>query len=140
MRLNKDCIRDLLLLVENKCVYYEHPKVGKRLFTLSFKQICQSDEMKNYNEDVIRYTISKMFEGNYVEGCVIPPNSHLKFKMCEIDGLTLKGHELLDNIRPETVWQETKSVMSKVGDFSLGIMSQVAGEVMASYTKAMMKL
>ncbi len=75
-----------------------------------------------------------MFEGYYIEGCVIPKNNYINFDRCEIDTLILRGHDLLDNIRPETVWKETKSVMQKVGDFSLGILSQVAGETMAAYT------
>lgn len=140
MRLDKDCIREILLLIENKCVYYEHPKLGKRLFTLSFKQIYEFEEMKEYNADDIHYTISKLFEGHYIEGYVIPPNNFLNFSMCVINALTLRGHDLLDNIRPETVWQETKSVLKRVGDFSLTMMTQVAGEVMAAYTKSMMKL
>lgn len=140
MRLNKDCIRDMLLLIEDKCIYYEHPKFGKMLHSLSFNQLCKSEELSKYNEDEIHYTVSKLFEGHYIEGYVIPKNNYLNFDKCEIDALTLRGHDLLDNIRPETVWQETKAVMQKVGDFSLGILSQVAGETMAAYTKAMMKL
>lgn len=140
MRLNKDCIRDLLLLIENKCVYYEHPKFGTLLYTMSFNQVCKFEEMSTYNEDDIRYTIAKMFEGHYIEGHISPANSYLNFNTVNIEGLTLIGHDLLDNIRPETVWQETKSIMGKVGDFSLKIMSQVAGETMAAYTKSMMKL
>jgi hypothetical protein len=52
----------------------------------------------------------------------------------------LPGHDLLDNIRPEKTWNKTKNILQKVGDFSLKIMSQVAGEVMAAYTMSMMKL
>lgn len=140
MRLNKDCIREILLLIESKCIYYEHPKFGKTLCTLSFKQICELEEMKEFNVDDIHYTISKLFEGHYIEGYVIPPNNFLNFNLCEIKALTLIGHDLLDNIRPETVWQETKSVLKKVGGFSLETMARVAGEVMVAYTKSMMKL
>lgn len=112
MRLNKDCIRDILLVVENKCVYYVHPKFGKMLYTLSFTQLCKLEELSKHNEDEIHYTVSKLFEGRYIEGYVIPKNNYLNFKHCDIDAL--------------------------IGDFSLGIMSHVAGEVMATYTKSMM--
>lgn len=140
MKLNKECIRDILLYVEENCQYYEHPQFGRRMRAVTYHLLCESEEFSKYNKDDIYYTISKLFEGHYVQGYVIPKNSYSHFEMATIEGLSLVGHDLLDNIRPESVWKETKGVMQKVGDFSLGVMSQVAGETMAAYTKSMMKL
>lgn len=140
MKLNKDCIRDVLLFVEKECVYYDHPQFGRQLKSVSYKMLCEDKYFKQYDKFDIYYTVSKLFEGNYIQGYVIPKGNYANFNIANIDGLTLKGHDLTDNIRPETVWKQTKGVLEKIGDFSIGIMSQVAGETMAAYTKMMMKL
>ena len=140
MKLDKDCVRDILLFAEDYCQYYDHPQFGRQLKCVTYILLCESEKFSNYDKYVIYYAISKLFEGKYVLGYVIPKDAYSNFNYATIEGLSLKGHDLLDNIRPETVWQETKSVLQKVGDFSLGIMSQVAGETMAAYTKAMMSL
>lgn len=140
MRLNKECIRDVLLYIEKECIYYDHPNFGRQLKNVGYPNLCEDELLLKYDKYDVYYTISKLFEGQYIEGYVIPQKDYSNFNHAIIEGLTLRGHDLLDNIRPETVWQETRSILGKVGDFSLGIMSQVAGETMASYIKAMMKL
>ncbi len=140
MRLNKSCIRKVLLYIEEHCIYENNKYGDKNIHQVSFFELSEAKELSKYPKDDIKYTIVKLIEGHYIEGRLIPENSGLNFDIAHIKELTLRGHDLLDNIRPEPVWKETKNVLSKVGDFSLGIMSQVAGETMAAYTKSMMKL
>ena len=140
MILDKECIRDTLLYIEKHCVYYDDKRFGHRLHDVSLKELSECDDLKKYDYDTIHYTLEKLFEGRFIDGCYVPNNAPHTFRSARIDALTLRGHDLLDNIRPEPVWDKTKGVLQKVGDFSLGIMSQVAGEIMAAYTKKMMGL
>lgn len=140
MKLNKDCIRDILLYVEEHCVYEDDKRFGHRLHEVTFNELCNAEKLSQYSQDDKHYTVEKLFEGNFIKGYVIPKGTHDKFNYAFIESLSLRGHDLLDNIRPEPVWDKTKGVLQKVGDFSLGIMSQVAGEIMAAYTKKMMGL
>ena len=110
------------------------------MHNVNLHELMQSKDLLNTPEDDIRYTVVKLLEGGYIKGSLISQNSGINFDIVRISQLTLRGHDLLDNIRPEPVWDKTKSVLHKVGDFSLGIMSQVAGEIMAAYTKSMMNL
>lgn len=140
MKLDKDCIRTILLYIEEYCIF-ETDKFGeKRMHIVDFHELIEASELSEFNEDNIRYTIVKLLEGDYVKGSLIPENSGFNFDIAQITQLTLRGHDLLDNIRPESVWNKTKGILHKIGDFSLGIMSQVAGETMAAYTKSMMGL
>lgn len=140
MKLDKDCIRNILIYIEKYCVY-EIDKFGnKSMHIVNLHELMGAKDLLNTPEDDIRYTVVKLLEGRYLEGKLIPKNSGLNFDIVNISQLTLRGHDLLDNIRPEPVWDKTKSVLHKVGDFSLGVMSQVAGETMAAYTKSMMNL
>jgi len=140
MKLDKDCIRAVLLYIENHCIYEVNKFGDKRMHIVNLHELTGSKELSVFPENDIRYTIAKLFEGYYIEGDLIPKNSGVNFDIVRISQLTLRGHDLLDNIRPEPVWNKTKDVLHKVGDFSLDIMSQVAGEIMAAYTKSMMKL
>lgn len=140
MKLNKDCVRLVLIYIEEHCVYQEDKFGDRKMHIVNLYEITQSNELSGFHEDDIRYTIVKLLEGNYIKGSFIPKNSGLNFQIVQITQLTLRGHDLLDNIRPEPVWNKTKGILHKVGDFSLGVMSQIAGETMAAYTKSMMGL
>ena len=140
MKLDKDCIRTILIYIETHCVYEVDKFNGKRMHIVTLHELIESDELTEFQEDTIRYTVVKLLEGNYIKGSLIPKNSGTNFDIIRISELTLNGHNLLSNIRPEPVWDKTKSILQKVGDFSLGIMSQVAGETMAAYTKSIMNL
>ena len=126
--------------IEEHCVYETNKFGDKTMHNVNLHELTNATEFSEINKDDIRYTIVKLLEGDYIKGSLIPKNSGVNFGIVSISQLTLRGHDLLDNIRPEPVWSKTKSVLQKVGDFSLNVMSQVAGETMAAYTKSMMGL
>ena len=140
MKLDKDCIRLVLIYIEEHCIYETNKFGDKTMHTVNLHELTESKELLDMPEGDIKYTVAKLLEGNYIKGSLIPKNSGVDFNIVNITQLTLSGHDLLDNIRTEPVWYKTKNVLQKVGDFSLSIMSQVAGEIMASYTKSMMNI
>lgn len=140
MKLDKDCIRLVLIYIEEHCIYETNKLREKRMHNINLHELINAKEFSGTQEDDIRYTIVKLLEGDYIKGNLIPKNSGVNFDIVHISQLTLRGHDLLDNIKPEPVWNKTKNILQKVGDFSLGIMSQVAGETMAAYTKSIMGL
>lgn len=140
MKLDKDCIRLVLIYIEEHCVF-EKDRFGKIIMhNVNLHELIKAKGLCDMQEDDIKYTIVKLLEGDYIKGSLIPKDSSVNFDIVRISQLTLRGHDLLDNIRPEPVWNKTKNVLQKVGDFSLSIMSQVASEIMAAYTKSMMNL
>lgn len=140
MKLNKECIRDMLIYIEEHCVFEDVPTFERRMREVSWNELVNAPELSIYSEDDKRYTVQKLFEGRFIEGWVIPKNCFHRFSHAYIRELTLQGHRLIDNMRPEPVWDQTKGVLKKIGDFSLDVMSQVAGEVMAAYVKGQMGL
>lgn len=140
MKLNKDYIRLVLIYIEEHCVYKDNKFGDRTMHNVNLYELTNAEEFSEISEDDIKYTIVKLLEGGYIKAGLIPENSGINFQIVNISQLTLKGHDLLDNIKPEPVWNKTKNILQKVGDFSLNIMSQVAGEVMAAYTKSMMNL
>ena len=118
MILNHDCVRDLLLIIE------EHLHYGK---------VLKVNELTNQKYDVndLLYASEKLVEAGFIQAIVShtlggePPT-------ITIQSLTWEGHAYLDNIRPETVWQKTKSVVSVIGSASLHMVSNIASQVIST--------
>ena len=53
-----------------------------------------------------------------------------------IDDLTVKGHEFVNGIRDEKLWNKTKSIAAKIGAKSLDVFVQIASNVITELIKA----
>lgn len=139
MVLNHDCFRAMLLYIETHCVF-EDTKRGRAMHEVTFVELCRAEELNNYSSEDKYYIVSMLFEGGFVHGFVIPKGRYHNFDIANIDGLTMKGHEMADNIHNETIWNNTKSKLKGAGRISLSIFSQIVGETAAAYSKKMMNL
>ena len=119
MKLNLDCVRSVLLAVEGK-------PLGKPLTVENLKAITKFSE-----EDII-YTCLKLDEAGFLEVITIPIQRQLFPGIKSVNELTFQGHEFLETIRPDDVWDNTKAKLKKLGSFSLGIIQSVASSVLSS--------
>lgn len=117
MKLSNDCVRDLLLFVEEK-VGLDQP------LNIKFATI------KNYSQDELIYTAKKLNEAGYINATI----SDCIDGSCDIYiySLTWNGHKFLDNIRDDGVWKTTKGIVSKFSSVSLGIIENVAAQVITN--------
>ncbi|EPW71998.1 DUF2513 domain-containing protein [Streptococcus agalactiae] len=119
MRLDYDCIRDILLTVESldrmdSSIYLDDYKKYKLLET--------------YSNDEIQYHSIKLIQEEYVQGLKVSGSDVTN--AIYIDDLTWKGHELLNDIRSESVFKETKNkVINSIGTVSLSIFQQLAVDI-----------
>lgn len=118
MKLNHDCVRDILLFTEELSIN-ENPS-GDKIF--------KSDRLKKYSKDEVTYAISRLKkeEADFLHVSIL--YSGLEVYWISISSLTFKGHSYLDTIRDPKIWKETKSITSKVASVSLEIMSSVAAD------------
>lgn len=123
MRLNPDCIRDVLLTVENNTDYSKSWYFNKE--NLLEKPLC------NYSSDEVIYHISQCYKAGLIDGC--------KFYDGGIAGtvgdLSPSGHQFLADIRSDSVWNNVKEVSKKVGSNSLQAISQIATGVITEIIK-----
>ena len=124
MKLNHECVRDILLTVENKLV------VGTYI-----KGLAAFDELK-YSDNDKFYSIQKLIEARYLEGNASlflgstpeHPNYNIFIK-----SITYYGHQFLNNIRDDGTWKKTISTIgSKTKSVSIEIISQVASNILRS--------
>ena len=121
MKLNLDCMRDILLHMED-AEYQE---------SLPIQQVY--DTLSDYSEDEINYSVLKLIEANFIEAMTCPYDDGVL--IVKLDDITYFGHQFLANIRENKIWSATKSVMGKIGATSVQAATQVATSVVTELVK-----
>ena len=129
MKLNHDCIRDVMIYIEENCIYEDDDRGNRSIHSRVFYEITHDEKLSSqYTEDEIRYVIAQLYFEDMVIATMTPET--LNFRQVEVDSLSFKGHEFLDNIKDDTVWKKAKKF---VGDHltstSFSIIANVASKM-----------
>lgn len=143
MRLDLDCVRDILLCVEENtglrkiCRFYDLDLsdsaafLGEELHVSEY----QKELLKKYPCDKLMYHVLYSIDAD------------LLYRVDSSDGictvisdLTPAGHSFLNNVRENSVWNSVKSVSSKIGAKSLEAVTQIASNVITELIKAQFHL
>lgn len=123
MKLNIDCIRDVLLYLEENITMDSN----NRIVPISIKTIKLFLQEK-YEENDIIYSIGKLNDCGYITAHVDKTNAKYKISGVVTD-ITWEGHELLNSIRPQTIWEVTKENATKLGVTSIRGVASLAKSV-----------
>jgi Hypothetical protein (DUF2513) len=115
MKLNKDCVRDLLLEMEDKLTLSGHTFLD---------EIKNFETYNKYGHDETIYTIKKLIEAEYLKGSYKFASDEMYF--LAISSITWNGHEFLDSVRSNEVWEATKEKVKGFSSVSISILSEVA--------------
>lgn len=124
MKLNPDCVRDILLMVEEHSDY-----LTAASFTYGAEQF---KKLNRYPLNTILYHITQC------------ERSHLIYKAhiygtgerFDIEDLTPEGHKFIENIRKDNIWSKIKSISGKIGSCTLDGVMQIATNVITELIKA----
>jgi hypothetical protein len=123
LRLNPDCVRDILLSVEEICDYHN---------VFDYYENNTEFNLANYSHEEIIYHIKQC----ELSGLIMNVRYYDGATHISIGDLTPSGHQFLANIRKDTVWNGVKSVAEKVGSTSLSVLTQIAANVVTELIKA----
>lgn len=139
MRLNLDCVRQLLLCVEDNTglreyCYFIDSGLEKSQTLIGESPIPPPDYqlklLKNFSNDELIYHI------NYcVNAGLLSLNGTLGLYQTIVTDLTPKGHNFLENIRDNKIWSGVKNVAAEVGSKSLESVMQIASAVVMQLIK-----
>lgn len=115
MKLNHDCIRDLLLEIEEKKPF------ETLLVTYNFQNY---DVYKKYSFNELMYCLSKLNEAGILDARVDVANNKINYY--QIGNITFYGHEFLDNIRDDETWKKVKRVANETSSMSVTLLSKLA--------------
>lgn len=127
MKLNPDCIRDVLLYLE------ENLKISEREF-LPITLVTLEEELTQYPKEDVFYSVYNLRQIGFIEG-TFKDTITGKMQYCNIENITYAGHQFLATVKSETIWRKTKSVVSKVGVHTLGFIEGVAHDMAVESAK-----
>lgn len=122
MKLNPECVRDILFTVEDKTDsenYFAFPS-----------ELPESELLLKYSEEEVRYHINQCD----MSGLIIVKGKDMDGNMSVMD-LTPAGHEFIADIRNDTVWNNVKDKSSKIGVSSLRAIRDIAVGVVSELIK-----
>lgn len=133
MKMNEDCIRDILkYLVENLAITIKDKKGGFN--DISLLAVMNKFDDKYSREDVW-YSVYNLSQDRFIDTNDVRKHSLDGFAFVEIYNVTHRGHQFYESIQPDTIWSKTKSVVSKVGVHTLSFIEDVAHEVAVESAK-----
>lgn len=119
MKLNIDCVRDVLLELET----FPMGNYGSHSFIKSTQK---------HGEDDVLYALIKLTEADYINAKysrTLDGRPHIDF----IYDITFSGHEFLEKIKSDGIWNNSvKPVLSQVGSKSFDAIVQVATNTISS--------
>lgn len=124
MQLNAECVRDVLLALE------KHLQVD---FRGQIEPYCSSDleelpELSQYSPAEIHYTIRLLEDGGFIAPRSDTMDPAYRWFLGE-HGITYKGHEFINSIRPQPVWQVVLKRLAKAGgSASISVLAALAEE------------
>ena len=126
MKLDMDCVRDVLLEVEAKSGFCRF---------VSFPSGFDQDIRNRYSDDALRYHIDQCFSSGLLVA-LDPVHPWDMAMITTIKDLSPAGHEFLSNIRQDSLWNKTKSVAASVGSFSIRALADIAASVVSAAVQA----
>lgn len=129
MKINSDCLRNLLLCIEENTSFSEPFHYDKTIHISSNMNDSIKKVLSSYDSETISYHIRYCIDG----GILICPepeeNPYFSYFDCY---LSFKGHEFLDKIRDPKAWKIIRSVAVAAGSCSVGALSQAAAAYFGS--------
>ena len=120
VKLNVDCMRDILLTMEN----YGYGEVSN-IETLH-------NALPNYTEEEISYACLKMNEAGFIDVLSADTTESLIPIIVQVTDITYDGHQFLENIRQQNVWNKTIETAKKLGSLSIPVLQEISQKIIFS--------
>ena len=112
MKLNLDCIREILLQME------EIPYNG----FLEIESLHAA--LSTYSEDEIMYSVQKLIEADFITA--VTTKGWGETYINGVKDITFEGHQFLANIREDNNWKQIKSISSNIVFAGLKIITAIS--------------
>lgn len=132
MKLEPDIVRDVLLFLEDNLIYEDFDTKNPHTHNTFSATVIENelDKEKHYMPADVRYAIEQLYKAGYITLSQNPHKDSMgNLTILHISDISWKGHELLNDIRSDAVWDAVKSTASKIGSLSIRGLGMAAGAV-----------
>ena len=130
MKLNPDCVRDVMLYLEEHLGYVERDDVAIEHDSIYISTMADAlSEEQGYSVDEVRYAAEKLLEARYITAGKMVTGAHGVIISCPIIDISWNGHEFLNTIRPKSIWGATKEGAAKLGIMSIRALATISAKV-----------
>lgn len=130
MKLNPDCVRDVLLYLESHLEYINRNDYALEHNEITFNTIAEDLSQKHdYEKSSVNYAIEKLLEVGFITSNTQSRGRNNAIIYAPISDITWNGHQFLNNIRQQSIWDATKSGAKKIGATSISALSMIAMEI-----------
>lgn len=130
MKLNPDCIRDVLVYLEDNLEYVDREDIVIEHQEITLSTIKEElHTQQGYEYIDIIYSIEKLLEIGYIKASNITKMAGNGKHIGAIIDITWEGHQFLNNIRPQAVWDATKKGAAKLGIKSLHALATISMKI-----------
>jgi hypothetical protein len=119
MRLNHDCIRDILLFVEDN--------ITETKCAISINSLLEHLNDK-YDSDIVCYHVRQIHKAGFLDNVSYADDGPLL-----LFDLSWEGHNYVANIRDNNVWSKIKALTNGLASISLPILIDYAKTVAANH-------
>lgn len=130
MKINPDCIRDVLLYLEENLSYNHETKSSIEHNSITIHKISEDLYKKGYEIDDVNYSIEKLIEIRYITPATELRGHNKSILYCPISDITYSGHMFLDTIRPKSIWDATTTKAKQIGGMSIHSLSIISTSIM----------
>lgn len=132
MKLNLNCIRDTLITLENWLVLND----DLEFVLIDLDEICKSSDMLKCSKPEIAYTLVLLNEAGFIKAIV--SSTFEGIDELNVVRLTYKGHQFLDTIRPQSMWDKIYSISEKTGLKSISSIMEISDILLPDAVKSIL--
>lgn len=111
MRLNPECIKDILLYLDTIMVPDEHGNINE----IRPEEIAVSSELSKYPQGIILYHIKQMFKSDLLE----KGSQYIHQDTPAISDISPEGYRFLDSAKENTLWKKVLDTAKEYGSIAL---------------------
>ena len=123
MKLKPDCIRDVMIEIENTWELELDGHGNINMPTIPISDMY--DALPRHDKRDIFYSLYNLQQAGYVDLTIVWTDGGIAYH-CQINRMTYDGHEFLNQIRDAKHWSKIKKGLDAVRNYSLDAISAMA--------------
>lgn len=132
MKLDPEIVRDVLIFLEENLIYEDfdsnNPHVHNEYLSKEIFEGIYNDKNLYMLSDV-NYAIEQLYRAGYISAGNHPVDASGNIISLKINDITWKGHQFLNNIRPQKIWDLIKEKALEIGGVSVSVLGFLSNEI-----------